>query len=149
MRDNDVDLKIKEALVRARGDANGAIRLLAQACGRDDKLLRALVAPFMQGILFQAVQRVGRQLTGKNLRVPAKPVTRRELPPEVLDEVIDKLGTKIPTRSATSAARPKSPAEALQTIGRDPEGPPPSKAGKQHQAAMHALAKSFNFTKRG
>ena len=147
MADNAVDLKIKEALIRARGDANAAIRILAQACARDERLLRALVGPFMQGILFQAVQRVGRQLTGSPLRVrPVAP--KRELPPDVLDKVIDRLGDRIPTRPAATAV-PKSPTEALQSIGRDPDGPPPSKAGRQHQVAIHTLAKSFNFKPRG
>lgn len=143
MADSNVDLKIKEAILRARGDAQGAIRILAEACARDERLLRALVGPFMQGILFQAVQRVGGRLG--NVRVRA-PQPKRELPPDVLDKVIDRLGSKLPTKPA---ATPKSPQEALSSLGRDPNGPPPSKAGRQHQVAIHALAKSFNFNKRG
>lgn len=144
MADNNVDLKVKEAILRARGDAQGAIRILAEACARDERLLRALVAPFMQGILFQAVQRVGGRLGG-NVRV-RPPQAKRELPAEVLDKVIDRLGSKLPTKPA---AKPKSPEEALSSLGRDPNGPPPSKAGRGHQVAIHALARSFNFNKRG
>src|SRR3546814_19672744 len=52
-----VSAKVSEAVARAEGEPAAAQRLLIAWCSRDDRLLRGLVAPFIQGIVAHAVQK--------------------------------------------------------------------------------------------
>ncbi len=65
-----------------------------------------------------------------------------------MDALIEELRQNIPSPPPAPPRPPRNAAEALASLGRDPNGPPPPKAGKRHQTAMHALAKSFKFKPR-
>lgn len=145
MSRSDIDKKVREAVVMARGDATQAVSLLMQAVERDDRLLRAVATPFLQGILFHAVQKVLTQLKGTRAAKVKTAQAPRELPREAMDALIEELGHKIPPPPPAPRRAPRTPAEALESIGRDPNGPPPPKAGKRHQNAMQLLATSFKF----
>jgi hypothetical protein len=64
MAESLLESKLKEAVERTRGDVQAAVRLLAAWCEKDEKLLRTLVQPFLQGILFHLVDRTAKQATG-------------------------------------------------------------------------------------
>ena len=49
--------QIRIALAEGKGDKQAAMRHLALMCARDDRLLRALVQPFLGGILMYALDR--------------------------------------------------------------------------------------------
>lgn len=168
--------KMREAIMAAKGDRNAAARRLMAMAGEDLALLRAITAPYLQGIAFALVEKaMGKQPgtmdvtpTGavrSRSAPPASPATapaarpgrggaafvnaaRRApgpstLPPETLDAIIDKLDRNIPAPPKAPAGPPTTPAEALATIGIDPKGPPPTKAGVKHKAAMVEMAKAF------
>jgi len=153
MRSSDVDKKVREAVVAARGDAPRAVSLLMKAAEQDARLLHAFTAPFLQGILFHAVQEQITKLRGalkaKAASKAGKPAAKsRELPREAMEALIEELRQKIPSPPPPPPRPPRNAAEALASLGRDPNGPPPPKAGKRHQTAMHTLAKSFKFKPR-
>ncbi len=54
---SELDKKVREAVAAGRGDAQASVRALAAMVERDERLLRALVKPFLAGILLHAVQR--------------------------------------------------------------------------------------------
>lgn len=154
MRSTDVDRKVREAVVAARGDAPRAVNLLMKQATQDPQLLYAFAAPFLQGILFHAVQEQIAKLRGA-LKAkaakgggPAAKAKSRDLPPEAMEALIEELRQNIPSPPPPPPRPPRSAAEALASLGRDPNGPPPPKAGKRHQTAMHTLAKSFKFKPR-
>ena len=146
MRSSDIDRKVREAVVAARGDGPRAVSLLMKAAQQDPALLYAVTAPYLQGILFHAVQEALKKLKGaaKGKAAPKQ----RELPREAMEALIEELRQNIPSPPAPPARPPRNAAEALASLGRDPNGPPPPKAGKRHQTAMHTLAKSFKFKPR-
>jgi hypothetical protein len=146
MRSSDIERKVREAVVAARGDGPRAVSLLMKAAQQDPALLYAVTAPYLQGILFHAVQEALKKLKGA-AKAKASP-RQRELPREAMDALIEGLRQNIPSPPAPPARPPRNAAEALASLGRDPNGPPPPKAGKRHQTAMHTLAKSFKFKPR-
>ncbi|MBI3517568.1 MAG: hypothetical protein HY060_26340 [Proteobacteria bacterium] len=149
MRNSDIDRKVREAVVAARGDGPRAVSLLMKAAQQDPALLYAVTAPYLQGILFHAVQEALKKLKGAaKAKAGAKATAKRELPREAMDALIEELRQNIPSPPPPPAAPPRNAAEALASLGRDPNGPPPPKAGKRHQTAMHTLAKSFKFKPR-
>jgi hypothetical protein len=155
MRTSDVDRKVREAVVAARGDAARAVSLLTKAAQQDPRLLYAFCAPFLQGILFHAVtEMLGKlkgaaaakaQKGGGKAGAKARP---SELSKEAMELLIEELRQNIPSPPPPPPRPPRNAAEALAQLGRDPNGPPPPKAGKRHQTAMHTLAKSFKFKPR-
>ena len=150
MRSTDVDRKVREAVVEARGDAARAVSLLTKAAQQDPRILYAFCAPFLQGILFHAVQEMLGKLKGA---AKAKAHVKRtgkspELPKEAMEALIEEMRQNIPSPPPPPPRPPRNAAEALASLGRDPNGPPPPKAGKRHQTAMHTLAKSFKFKPR-
>jgi hypothetical protein len=152
MRNSDVDRKVREAVVAARGDAPRAVNMLMKAAAQDPRLLYAFTAPFLQGILFHAVQdQLGKlrgALKAKGVKVGGSAAKSRDLPPEAMEALIEELRQNIPSPPPPPPRPPRNAAEALASLGRDPNGPPPPKAGKRHQTAMHTLAKSFKFKPR-
>ena len=146
MRSSDIDRKVREAVVAARGDGPRAVSLLMKAAQQDPALLYAVTAPYLQGILFHAVQEALKKLKSA-AKTKASP-RQRELPREAMDALIEGLRENIPSPPAPPTRAPRNAAEALASLGRDPNGPPPPKAGKRHQTAMHTLAKSFKFKPR-
>jgi len=83
-----------------------------------------------------------------------KPVPRqrrpRTLPMATLDAVLERWSETIPVAPPPPAPpEPNTPADILKTIGKDPDAQPrPTKAGRRHQVAIHALAQSFGGPKR-
>lgn len=159
MRSVDIDRKVREAVVAAQGDTARAVSLLTKAAQQDPRLLYAFTAPFLQGILFHAVTEMLGKLKGAaaakaktqkasgGVRAPARG-RPNELSKEAMELLIEEMRQNIPSPPPPPARPPRNAAEALASIGRDPNGPPPPKAGKRHQTAMHTLAKSFKFKPR-
>ena len=152
MRSSDVERKVREAVVAARGDGPRAVNLLIKAAQQDPALLYAFAGPYLQGIIFHAVQDALKKLKGaaaksKGASAGTKP-KQRELPREAMEALIEELRHNIPSPPPPPPRPPRNAAEALASLGRDPNGPPPPKAGKRHQTAMHTLAKSFKFKPR-
>src|SRR3546814_9074174 len=96
-----VSAKVSEAVARAEGEPAAAQRLLIAWCSRDDRLLRGLVAPFIQGIVAHAVQ--------KTESAAADPGPRR-LSSKALDDVVGQMGrstgAKTPPRGLTALITP-------------------------------------------
>ena len=78
--------QIRIALAEGKGDKQAAMRHLALMCARDDRLLRALVQPFLGGILMHALDReikaiMDSQVAGKSESAPSSlPVSKSNLP---------------------------------------------------------------------
>ena len=187
MAESLLETKLKEAVERTRGDAQAAVRLLAAWSEKDEKLLRALVQPFLQGILFHLVDRTVKQVSGdpvapraaqaaakpaatgakpaaaagtkptqsqataakpaaKSAAKPAaktagKPAKPGELPPAVLDALVERWGAKIPVATKPDLGRPpRTVEEVLDGLGQG-EPPPPGKASGRHQSGMRLIAK--------
>ncbi|HET8727920.1 MAG TPA: hypothetical protein VFO41_10445 [Alphaproteobacteria bacterium] len=122
MSDNAyVAAKVREAIGRAGNDAAAAQRLLIAWCGRDDQLLRGLIAPFIRGIVAHAVQKGG--------AVEAKPAQR--LTHQALDDVIGHLGRRIGAKS-----QPRGMTALINP-------PVPPAAGEAHQQSLRKLAAAF------
>lgn len=180
---SELEKKVREAVAAGGGDAQASVRALAAMVERDERLLRALVKPFLAGILLHAVQRASgagrtaqvkaaeagsakyeqaRKGPGKpGIAVPGdgkpgqRPVQRsprrpRALPVATLDAVLERWSETIPVAPPPPAPpHPRTPAEVLKSIGKDPNAEPrPTQAGKRHQTAIHALASSFGGPKR-
>src|SRR5215471_7088609 len=149
MRNSDVDRKVREAVVAARGDGPRAVSLLMKAAQQDPALLYAVTSPYLQGILFHAVQEQLKKLkSAVKAKAGAKAAPKKELSREAMDALIEELQNNTPSPPPAPPRPPRNAAEALASLGRDPNGPPPPKAGKRHQTAMHTLAKSFKFKPR-
>lgn len=119
--------RVRAALAGARGDATAAQRALIAECARDGRLLRGLVAPYLQGIVAHAVGRPGRS---------PKPAKSAELSPNVLDTILGQLGEEI-----GEASQPRGMTALTETPSR-PE------AGPGHQAAIRQLAASYKRKRR-
>lgn len=72
---------------------------------------------------------------------------RREAEERLIDRLFDRLADEMPRKPLNTPrapdGRPMSPDEVLSQLGRDPNGPPPPKAGPRHQAAIQNIARSF------
>ncbi len=150
MRNSDIERKVREAVVAARGDGPRAVNLLIKAAQQDPALLYAFAGPYLQGIIFHAVQEALKKLKGAAAAKSSKTATgsKKELPREAMEALIEELRHNIPSPPPPPPRPPRNAAEALASLGRDPNGPPPPKAGKRHQTAMHTLARSFKFKPR-
>ena len=110
MAESLLEAKLKEAVERARGDAQAAVRLLAAWSEKDEKLLRILVQPFLQGILFHLIDRTMKQAKGD----PVAPRAAAQTKPAAAQAAQAKSGAAPgPAKPATAkpAAKPaKTPA---------------------------------------
>jgi hypothetical protein len=133
------DRKLAEALAEAGGSPGVARRIVLEWAGRDERLLKELVQPFIQGIVGHAVERAGRAAAPRPsaMTQPPRPSVAaqppRPLAPSVLDGVIRTLG-----RNFADAAGGAQPGAAAQQGGAAPSGA----ASARHIAAMHSLAKA-------
>jgi uncharacterized membrane protein len=131
MAESLLETKLKEAIERTRGDVQAAVRLLAAWSEKDEKLLRALVQPFLQGILFHLVDRSVKQVKGdpvapRAAQAPAKPAAALA-------------GTK-PTGSEATAKPAPAPAAAKPAAKpAKPAAARPAKAGELPPAVLDAL----------
>jgi hypothetical protein len=145
-KDPNVEISIRDAIVLGKGDANASVRALAHMVQRDDRLLRALVAPYIQGILFHWVKRVMQQLNLDTRIEKSKETKIEDISPDMMDRVVRELGSKIPVaKPAGPTGAPRTPDEAIRSIGVGPDDFPPPKATPKHQNAMRAVAKGFKF----
>jgi hypothetical protein len=174
MAESLLETKLKEAVERGRGDKQAAVRLLIAWSEKDETLFRALVQPFLQGILFHLVERAMKQMTGDPIapvaassatrpaaaaaakptktaaKAPAKPAAAPvaakppkpgELPPAVLDALVERWGSKIPVATKPVLDHPpRTVEEALESLGQAGP-PPPGKASGRHQSGMRLIAK--------
>jgi hypothetical protein len=146
MRSDDVDYNIRQAIALGRGDKQAAARVLLGLCNRDDKLLRALVAPYLNGILFHAVEKAMNKMSPADLRSEElRPAPVKEVPKDIMDKLVDALGENIPVARPRRKGTPKTGEEVLKTIGIGPGDIPPPDAGERHQRAMKAVASSFKY----
>jgi len=71
----------------------------------------------------------------------AKPAKPGELPPSVLDALVESWGAKIPVATKPDLGRPpRTVEEVLEGLGQG-EPPPPGKASGRHQSGMRLIAK--------
>ncbi len=135
MADEYLPRAVAKAVAQASGDRKAAARLLLRRAAADERLLKALVGPYMPGIVAQAVQRhgttAGRTGAGAGAGTEPGPVRGRALGSADLDVVIGRLGQDIGT-----AAVHDGPAALL---GREPR----PKAGPGHEQALRTIAKAF------
>ncbi|MCX8506266.1 MAG: hypothetical protein ORN98_06590 [Alphaproteobacteria bacterium] len=159
--------QIRIALAEGKGDKQAALRHLALMCARDDRLLRALVQPFLGGILMYALDReikaiMDAQVVGKAESTPSatpqkalatagaakniqttirqKPTTKN-MTKEVMEELVNALSQSIPV------GKPSVPIDGdpVRLIGIGPGDIPPPKAGPRHQRALQAVALSYKY----
>ena len=114
--------RVRAALAEAKGNASAARRILIAECGRDARLMRGLVAPYLPGIVAHAV--------GQSSDEAAKP-SKAELPANVLETVVGRLGkaigeTRLPRGMTALTEPPSRPA-----------------AGARHQEAIRQLADAY------
>lgn len=166
MNAEQVSQQIRIALTEGRGDKQASIRHLALMCARDDRLLRALVQPFLGGILLHALDREIKNileqqednaaLAASPPPISAQPASASESPPQIakplvarpaalsqdmMEQVVNILGKEIPV------GRPVVPIDGdpVRLIGIGPGDIPPPKAGARHQRALQAVALSFKY----
>ena len=114
--------RVGAALAEAKGNVSSARQLLIAECGRDPRLMRGLVAPFLPGIVSHAISRsTDTKKTGK----------AAELPATALDTVIGQLG-----RAIGETRLPRGMTALTETPSR-PE------AGPRHQDAIRQLADAY------
>ena len=117
--------RIRAILARSKHDRATAQRQLLAECARDARLLRALTAPFLNGIAAHSVQRVA------DAESSAKTAAAPGLSPAALDSVVGHLGKTIGERDL-----PRGMTALV-------EPPVPKAAGKAHQDAVREMAASF------
>ena len=125
MAESLLETKLKEALERARGDAQAAVRLLAAWAEKDEQLLRILVQPFLQGILFHLVDRTVKQLGGDPVAPRASQVTAKS-------------GTAKAAAAGTNAAAPVADKPAAKPAAAAKPAKP-AKPGELPPAVLDAL----------
>ena len=126
MVDRYVVEQVEKALKRAQGDRSRAHRLLIKACGADDKLLRALVVPFLNGIVGHAIER---QLGG------GRPNRRRKSAGDLTERSMEALVGRLGNTIGASA----EPAGMAALIAPTPK----AKAGPGHEKAIRTMAAAF------
>ena len=126
MVDRYVVEQVTRALDKAQGDRNRAHRLLVKACSADDRLLRALVAPFLNGIIGHAIERQLGDGQPNRRRKSAGQMTERSM-----EALVGRLG-----RTIGASTEPAGMA-ALVTPTSKP------KAGPGHEKAIRTMAAAF------
>src|SRR4051812_29173071 len=129
MAESLLEAKLKEAVERARGDPQAAVRLLAAWCEKDEKLLRILVQPFLQGILFHLIDRTVKQVSGDPVAPrAAQPAAKPAAQPATAKPTGQVAAPPAVKAGAKPAAKPAKPAAAK-----------PAKPGELPPAVLDAL----------
>ncbi len=143
--DSYATAKIKEALARAGGNATQAHRLLIALANDDDRFLRGLAGPFINGIIAHAIQRAG---GGKVIPEPVKPKKPAKLTPQAMDQILARLGGAPPAKSAASVAakpaeppKPTSVREAIEARKHDAQER--TITSTDHAGSLKVLAQAF------
>jgi hypothetical protein len=144
MAESLLDTKLKEAVERGRGDKQAAVRLLIAWSEHDEVLFRALVQPFLQGILFHLVDRTVKHMTGDPVAPRAASAEAKPAKPadQELAKLTDKLAVKLsdkpaaaqptenPTPAKAAAKLPDKPAALVPANKPAPIKLPPAMVGK-------------------
>jgi hypothetical protein len=141
--DSYASAKIKEALARAGGNATQAHRLLIALANDDDRFLRGLAGPFINGIIAHAIQRSG---GGKVMPEPVKPKQPVKLTPAAMDKILARLGSRATPEVAAKApepvlANPTSVREAIEARKTDIQTR--ATASSDHSGSLKILAQAF------
>lgn len=139
MSESYVASKLREALVAADGNRARAQRILLTWLQTDDRLLRALAAPFMKAIVTAAIDRADRAERAARRPALAAP-SRRELSPEALDQVLAQMARRQEVRRPTPNAPLPGPENPIEQRLGTLDAPPPTQAGERHVKTMKALA---------
>lgn len=122
-----IDAKVRAALQQARGDTVTAQRLLRNWAARDPELLRALAAPFIDGMVANAI---AQHRTEKAPRRAPPRVGR--LTQEAMSHVVGQLERTV----GVSSSDPKGVAALVSKPRRVP-------AGRRHEESLHQIALAF------
>ena len=114
--------RVGAALAEAKGSVSAARQLLIAECARDPRLMHGLVAPYLPGIVSQAIDRSAKSKKTK---------TAPELPANALDTVVGQLGKAI-----GETRLPRGMTALTETPSR-PE------AGPRHQEAIRQMADAY------
>lgn len=132
--------KVSETLLSAGGDRRLAQRLLLEAAGRDARLLKAMIAPYLQTIAARTVERVCDRAKAAREEKPVgaprtTPAPRRPagagLSPHDLDTIVGQLGSRI------GAVPMPGGLDALLRPAVQP------KAGPRHEQSIRQIAVAF------
>jgi hypothetical protein len=124
--------KIQAAISQAGGNPTQTHRLLMDWLQNDDRLLRGLSGPFINGIVAHAIQKAsGGRVRPQASAAPKTP--RKMLPPGELSKVLARMG-----RGGSEEPAPQSVAEVLS-------GEPKKLAdtGTDHKHALKDIAAAF------
>lgn len=123
--------RIRDAIGQAGGDVARAQRLITEWAARDDRLLRMLVAPYIRGIVGQAIQ----QHTGvPATKAPARKRADAPLAGKNFDAVVGRMGE----RFGGAIEQPRGMSALIQGPDRKPAA-----AGKRHADSLRTLAVAF------
>ena len=122
-----IDAKIRAALHQAHGDTGKAQRLMRNWAARDLDLLRALAAPFIDGMVAHAIAQ------HRADRPPRRPVrTDGRLSQEAFSQVVGQLERTV----GASSSDPKGVAALVSKPRR-------VQAGRRHTESLHQIALAF------
>ena len=121
--------RVSEALLRAGGDRALAQKVLLDEAARDQRLLNAMVAPYLPNIANRVVQRVCDRVKPPEARreraaEPVRRLRRTGLSPTDMDTIVGQLGSRIGEAAAPGgleallrpAVRPKASAQHADSI---------------------------------
>lgn len=134
MADAYVDVKVREALVAAKGSRAMAQKLLMTWAAKDERLLLGMAQPFLKAITGAAIEGVARRVGGGGpARTAPRAATSGGLSREALERVLSRMGED-------PSPRPAAPMQVATTIVNRGDGAP---KGVSHESAMKAIAKAF------
>ena len=122
-----IDAKVKAALQQARGDTGKAQRLMRNWAARDLELLRALAAPFIDGMVAHAIEQ---HRSPRPARRPAR--SDRRLSQEAFSQVVGQLERTV----GAASADPKGVSALVAKPRR-------VAAGRRHTESLHQIALAF------
>ena len=123
--------RIRDALARSNGSASRAGRLVLQWAGRDDRLLRMLVAPYIRGIVAETVGRHAAHLGTPGGAIQDADGQSAKIS---LDAVVDRMGE----RFGGVIEPPRGMTALLHGAGAKTRD-----AGKRHADSLRTLAVAF------
>ena len=126
-RGSYIDAKVRQALQRAGGDPGKAQRLLRNWAARDLDLLRALAAPFIDGMVAHAIDQHRHERKPRTATRPSGHLT-----PEAMTHVVGRLERTV----GAAAPEPRGVTALVSKPRRAP-------AGQRHADSLHQIALAF------